>query len=297
MREEVKSLAMNNQMTDHQNDRVTAGRRRRSRIGTERANTLGLRFITLTALLLTAAAVAQDTPDFCILPYRCPTAARLMPQVGQRGTQVTLLMIGARLQKIEDVVFYRSGLRFVGYELLKEIPEDHSMQLKSTPAGTAVALTLRIADDCPLGEHHLRIRTNDQLSEMVSFWITPFRCVAEANVGNDSEGKTNGDVDHAQPVELNSTVYGYHLKQNTMDNDWFRVELEKGQRLTVEVWSSCLGFQHFGAMSDTKITVHGPDKKFLAAVDDTSLSDMDPILNLAAPATGTYYINIHQNMD
>lgn len=256
-----------------------------------------LNLVLLAFTLLTPTAQAEETPDFCILPYRCPTVARLMPQVGQRGTQVQLLMIGARLQQIEDVVFYGPGLHFEGYELLEQIPHDLSMELKSTPAGTAVTLKLRIDDDCPLGEHYLRVRTNDQLSEMVSFWVTPFPCVPESNLGNDTNDRTNGDIDHAQPVKLNTTVYGYHLKQRTMDDDWFCVDLQQGQRLTVEVWSSVLGFQHFGAMTDTRITVHGPDKTFLATVDDTSLSDMDPILNITVKQSGTYYIDIHQNMD
>ncbi len=257
--------------------------------------------ILATLAILTALssepAAADERPEFCILPYRCPTAARLMPQVGQRGTQTTLLMIGARLQKIEDVVFYRPGLQFIGYELVEEIPDDNTMQMKPTPAGTAVALTLKIDADCPLGEHQLRIRTDDQLSEMVTFWVSPFPCVAETRMGHDQDGNTNGDIENAQPVELNNTVYGYHPKQSTMDDDWYSVDLKKGQRLTVEVWSSCLGFQHFGAMSDTKITLHGPDKQFFTSVDDTSLRDMDPILNILAPESGTYYINIHQNMD
>ena len=171
------------------------------------------------------------------------------------------------------------------------------MDMRPTPEGTAVELKLKIADDCPLGEHHFRIRTDDQLSEMVSFWVTPFPCVVESNVGQDGDKKSNGDIENAQPVQLNTTVYGYHPQQTTMDHDWFRVDLKKDQRLTVEVWSSCFGFQFHGGMSDTQITVHGPDKKFLAAVDDTSLTDMDPILNIRAPEHGTYYINIHQNMD
>ena len=108
-----------------------------------------------------------------------------------------MLMIGARLQKIEDVVFYRPGLQFVGYKLLEKRPNDIHMDMRPTPEGTAVELKLKIADDCPLGEHHFRIRTDDQLSEMVSFWVTPFPCVVESNVGQDGDKKSNGDIENA----------------------------------------------------------------------------------------------------
>ena len=76
-----------------------------------------------------------------------------------------------------------------------------------------------------------------------------------------------------------------------------RSSYRKGQRLTVEVWSSCLGFQHFRGMSDIAVTVYGPDQKKVAYADDTSLRGMDPILNMTAPESGTYFVNIHQSMD
>ena len=264
---------------------------------------LGFRRQTILRSLATAATftflllASANAQDFCIFPYRCPTAARISPQVGQRGTEVTLLLQGARLQEIEDVLFYSPGLKYVGFKPLDQVPDDIHQKPKATPAGTAAALTLEIAEDCPLGEHFLRIRTSDELSEMLSFWVTPFRCVAEAHVGHDAPGNTNGSIDNAQPIELGTSVYGYHPKNSTIDYDYYSVELQEGQRLTVEVWSSCLGFQHFRGMSDIAVTVYGPDQKKVAYADDTSLRGMDPILNMTAPESGTYFVNIHQSMD
>ena len=50
-------------------------------------------------------------------------------------------------------------------------------------------------------------------------------------------------------------------------------------------------------MSDIAVTVYDPDRKKVAYADDTSLRDMDPILNMTAPETGTYFVNIHPSMD
>ena len=256
-----------------------------------------LLYSALFSSLLCSPATAQERPDFCIFPYRCPTAARISPQVGQRGTRVTLLLQGARLQEIEDVLFYQPGLRYVGFKPVEQVPDDTNQKLKPTPAGTAAALTLEISKDCPLGEHFLRIRTSDELSEIVSFWVSPFQCVGEAHLGHDGPGNTNGTIETAQPIELNTSVYGYHPSYSTIDYDFYSVGLKKGQRLTVEVWSSGLGYQHFRGMSDIAITVYGPDHKRVAYVDDSSLRDMDPLLDIQVEESGTYYISIHQNMD
>ena len=240
---------------------------------------------------------AQERPEFCIFPYRCPIAARLSPQVGQTGSEVKLLLQGARLQEIQEVLFYRSGITFVGFEPAALVPDDiHQMPIDA-PEGTAAWLTLKIADDCPLGEHFLRVRTSDALSEMVSFWVTPFPCVAEQHLGHDSATSSNGSIETAQQIALGNSVYGYHPKNSTMDHDFYAVDLDQGQRLTVEVWSSCLGYQHFRAMSDIAITVYDSDGKRIAAVDDSSLMGMDPILNITVERAGKYFVNIHQSMD
>ena len=78
-----------------------------------RCQTVVLRGLATAAtftLLLLASATAQETPDFCIFPYRCPTAARISPQVGQRGKQVTLLLQGARLQGNRGRPVLQSGI-------------------------------------------------------------------------------------------------------------------------------------------------------------------------------------------
>ena len=253
--------------------------------------------VSLLACDLSHSCSGQERPEFCVFPYRCPIAARLSPQVGQQGTEVRILLQGARLQEIQEVLFYRPGIRFVGFEPASKVPDDiHQMPIDARE-GTAAWLTFQIEEDCPLGEHFLRVRTSDALSEMVSFWVTPFPCVAEQHLGHDSATASNGSIEMAQQVALGSSVYGYHPKNSTIDHDYYAVDLTAGQRFTVEVWSSCLGYQHFRAMSDIAITMYDPDGKRIAAVDDSSLMGMDPILNLTVERTGKYFVNIHQSMD
>ncbi|MEM1296590.1 MAG: PPC domain-containing protein, partial [Verrucomicrobiota bacterium] len=250
----------------------------------------------LSSVNLCVPVQGNDEPD-CIFPYICPTAGRINPQVGERGSEVKALLLGTRLERIEEFLFYDSGIEVVDYQPVDQIPHDNHGSLSPTPAGTAVELTLRIAEDCRLGEHFFRLRTHEALSEMLSFWVSPFPCVPEIDWAHDRKDKGNGTMAHAQPVELGSTVFGYHPSYSTMDHDFYSVEMEEGQRLTVEVWSACLGFEFHRGLTDCAITIYGPDKKKLLSVDDTSLRDMDPIVSLRAPESGVYYINIHQNMD
>ncbi|MCR9200827.1 MAG: PPC domain-containing protein [Planctomycetaceae bacterium] len=250
------------------------------------------------AALISVSAVADEKPPFCIFPYSCPTAGRIDPPVGQRGATHKALLLGARLQQIEEFLFYDAGIEVIAHRPVAQIPHDIHGDLRPTPAGTAVELTLKIADDCRVGEHFFRLRTHEALSEMLSFWVTPFPCIKEHHWAHDRTANGgNGRPDLAQPVKRDVTVIGYHPAYATMDHDFYAVELQQGERLTVEVWSACLGFHFHGGLTDCAITVYDPDQKKLAYCDDTSLRDMDPIVSLTAPRTGTYYVNIHQNMD
>lgn len=249
------------------------------------------------AVTLISPALAQEKLEFCTFPYSCPIAGRLNPQVGEQGSTTKITLIGGRLQEIEEFFFYQPGIKVVDWRPLDVIPSDMRGDDRKMPEGTAVELTLEIADDCPLGEHFMRLRTKEALSEMVSFWVSPFPCVPEKDWAHDSADKGNGEMVRAQQIELGTTVYGYHPSYSTMDHDFYAVDLEEGENLTVEVWSACLGFDFHDGITDCAITVYDPDQKKIAYVDDTSLRDMDPIVSLKAEKAGPYYVNIHQNMD
>ena len=253
--------------------------------------------IILVLACLRSAACPQEKLDFCVFPYSCPTAGRITPQVGERGSLTKAVLIGGRLERIEEFIFYDEGIRVVDHRPVAEIPHENHGGARKMPPGTAVELTLEIAPDCRLGEHFFRLRTHENLSEMLSFWVSPFPCVAEVHWTHDRDGAGNGTIGQAQEVELGTTVFGFHPAYSTMDNDFFAVELEKGQRLTVEVWSACLGFDFQGGLTDCAITVYGPGREKIAYCDDTSLRDMDPIVSLEAVESGVHFVNVHQNMD
>src|SRR6185436_19594281 len=80
-----------------------------------------------------------------------PHLTALNPTGAQRGTEAELTFTGERLQDTEEIICYEPGIE-IG-------------KLKLATNQTAVA-QVRIAPDCPLGEHHLRLRAATGLSEL-----------------------------------------------------------------------------------------------------------------------------------
>jgi hypothetical protein len=140
-----------------------------------------------------------------------------------------------------------------------------------------VTVALEAAPDCRLGEHPFRLRTRGGASELRTFRISPFPVVAEK--------EPNDDLKEAQPVPLNVSVAGV-IEAAGVDS--YAVTLKKGERLAAEVEGVRLG----GALTDTVLTVFGPDGKRLATVDDTPLFRQDPFVTLIAPADGVYTVQV-----
>ena len=88
-----------------------------------------------------------------------PTVEFVAPGAGQRGTEFTLRLVGARLGKPLEVLLYQPG---VVCSKLAGVNDNET------------TLTLKAAGDCPLGEHAFRLRTAGGLSELKTFRVTPF---------------------------------------------------------------------------------------------------------------------------
>lgn len=189
-----------------------------------------------------------------------PTVESVAPGVGQRGTEFTLTLVGARLDKPQEVLLYNSGVTVTKLTAMSE---------------NEAKVTLKSAADAPLGEHPFRIRTAGGVSELRVFRLTSFKVIAET----EPNDKT------AQEIPLNVTVTGATESGGV---DRFAVKLKKGERLSAEVE----GVRLAADTTDTALTVTGPDGKALATSDDTALFHQDPFTSLIAPADGVYTIEV-----
>lgn len=184
-----------------------------------------------------------------------PRLNSITPPGAQRGTEVEVKFNGERLDDAQEVVFYGSGIEVV--------------DLKTNKA------RLKVASDCRLGEHHVRIRCASGISDLRLFYVGPF--------ASTNEVEPNNDPAKAQPIPLNATVQG---AAGGEDLDYFQVSAKKGQPIAVEIESMRLG----RALLDPFVSIQTKDGKVLASSDDAPLLAQDAALSIVAPADGEYTI-------
>jgi hypothetical protein len=190
---------------------------------------------------------------------------QVYPRGGQRGTEVNLVFAGGRLADAKEVLFYSPGFTVNKLEVVND---------------GQVKAAVKIAPDCRLGEHIVRLRTATGVSEMRTFWVGPFPVV--------DEKEPNSDFDKPQAIPLNVTVQG---QVDSEDNDYFSVQLKKGQRLSVEIEGMRLG----NAFFDPYVAILDSKRFELAATDDAPLLGQDACASIVAPADGTYVIQVRDS--
>jgi len=213
------------------------------------------------AAMAAAAAVAVG-PVRAVAPNFTLTA----PAGAQRGTTVEVTLRGERLADTQEIFFYDRGIE------LAEIV---------SATERAVKVKLRIAPDCRLGEHALRLRTASGISALRLFFVGPFATVEEK--------ENNNERAKAQPVALDRTVEGTIAAEDT---DWFAVEAKAGQRISLEIEGARLG----RTMFDPIISLHDATGRALATSDDTPLLGHDAHLSCVVPADGTYAVQVRDRV-
>lgn len=194
-----------------------------------------------------------------------PRLSGTVPKGGQRGTEMEIKFQGNRLDDAKEILFYSPGFQVTKIEEAK---------------ASQVLAKVKIAPDCRLGEHCLRVRTASGVTEIQTFFVGPFPNVLEQ--------EPNNEVAKAQKVPLNSTVEGVVDRE---DMDCFLVEAKKGQRLSVEVEGVRLGYTLF----DPAVVIQDTKGTILAQSDDTALFLQDPAVSILAPQDGTYMIQVRES--
>jgi hypothetical protein len=193
-----------------------------------------------------------------------PELKDIVPTGGQRGTELEVSFVGERLQDAEEILCYDSGIQVLKLNLV---------------TNKLVKAQLKIAPDCSLGEHYLRVRTTPGVSELRTFLVGPFPVIEEVEPNNEPQ--------KAQPVQPNTTVEGVIKNE---DVDCFAVEMKTGQRLSAEVEGVRLGRTLF----DSRLSILDSDGKVLDDVDDTWLGRQDPFVSLVVPRDGRYVVRLRE---
>ena len=192
-----------------------------------------------------------------------PRLANILPTGGQRGTELEVRFTGQRLDDTREIVFYTPGLSVASME----------------PGTNSLKATLKIAPDCRLGEHQIRLRTATGVSELRTFWVSPYTNVTEL--------EPNSELAKAQRLQINCTVAGTIPSE---DMDFYVVTAAKGQRLTAEVEGMRLGRGTF----DPYVCIQDKTGKILDAAEDSALGFQDGVASILAPEDGDYFVQVRE---
>src|SRR3954469_1168289 len=206
-------------------------------------------FVIVTSLLFSVTASATS-----------PRITGITPTGAQRGMELELRFNGSRLDDAQEIVFYEPGIEVVKMDSSKT---------------NVIKAEVKIAADCPLGEHHLRIRTASGVSELRTFQVGTFPAVKEV--------EPNNAITNAQTIAANSTVSGSIASE---DVDYYAISAKKGQRISAEVEGIRLGLAAF----DSFMSIQDPKGTVIASSDDTSLLLQDSLLSIIAPEDGVYTV-------
>lgn len=228
------------------------------------------------ALFVAATAATAGTPRL----------AKLTPPGGQRGTTVEVEFSGKHLDAPREILFYESGISVESLEMVETAVAPNGKTVPVEP-GLRVRAKLKIAADCPLGAHGLRLRTADGLTEYHRFFVGPFPTVEEGEVPT----KRNDTHATATAVSPNVTVLG-KLNEPT-DVDLYRVEVKRGQRVSAEIEAARLGVER--GIPDLHLAIYDADGKKLAAADDSALFVQDPVLSVLADRDGAYFVEVRHS--
>ena len=194
-----------------------------------------------------------------------PSLGAIRPVGGQRGTELEITLSGARLGDTQEIIYYQPGITTVSLKKL----DDNSVRAK-----------IKIAPDCLLGLHDVRVRTATGISELRTFSVGALKEI--------NETEPNNDFAAPQPIPMNVTVNGI---ADNEDVDYFVVEAKKGERISAEVEGLRLGISEF----DPYVAILDAKRFELGVSDDAALAWRDGFTAIIAPQDGKYIIQVRES--
>jgi hypothetical protein len=194
-----------------------------------------------------------------------PALSAIRPVGGQRGTELEITLSGARLGDAQEIIYYQPGITTVSLKKL----DDNSVRAK-----------IKIAPDCLLGLHDVRLRTATGISELRTFSVGALKEI--------NETEPNNDFALPQAIPMNVTVNGI---ADNEDVDYFVVEAKKGERISAEVEGLRLGISEF----DPYVAIMDAKRFELGVSDDAALAWRDGFTAIIAPQDGKYIIQVRES--
>jgi len=195
-----------------------------------------------------------------------PVVRETLPSGVQRGAESVVTIHGGNLDNPQELLLYDKGVTV--------------KSLEANDKGNRVKVTLQVAADCKLGEQRARLRSDQGLSPLFTFYVGQYPTVEEKEPNNDFAAP--------QKVAMGSTVQGVIDNE---DLDYFAVEAKKGQRVSVEIEAIRLG----GQMTDPYVAILDSKRFELDSADDTPLLKQDGYASVIAPEDGVYTVLVRDS--
>lgn len=213
----------------------------------------------LAALVLSGGILKAASPDF----------NSTIPRGGKVGSEVKIKVSGNRLDDAEEILFHGPGLSAKDLKVVN---------------GKTLEVTLAIAPDCRLGEHHFRIRCRSGISYARNFWVSQFP--------NHDEVEPNDDFAVPQKIPMNVTIEGEAKPEET---DFYQVTAKKGERLTVEVEGLRINNAGQNIAIDPYVAILNKDRFEIASSDGSALLKQESILSIEVPEDGDYIVEVRDS--
>ncbi len=219
----------------------------------------------ITSISIPAIAISTLLAATSVSKAASPSLGAIRPVGGQRGTELEITLSGARLGDAQEIFWYQAGIETLAITKV----DDNNVKAK-----------IKIAPDCALGLHDLRVRTATGISELRTFSVGAFP--------ETQEKEPNNDFAAPQPISMNTVVNGV---ADNEDVDYFVVEAKAGERISAEVEGIRLGITHF----DPYVAIMDSKRFELASSDDAALVWQDGSASVLAPEDGQYIIQVRES--
>ena len=213
----------------------------------------------LASLALSGTFVEAASPDL----------NTTIPRGGKAGSEVTISVLGSRLSDAEEVIFHYPGITAKDLKVVDDKKVD---------------VTLVIAPNCRLGEHHLRIRCRSGISYARNFWVSQFPNVAEV--------EPNDDFALPQKISMNVTIEGEAKPEET---DYYQISVKKGDRISVEIEGLRINNINQNIAIDPYVAILNKDRFEIASADGSALLKQESVLSIEAPEDGDYIVEVRDS--
>lgn len=213
----------------------------------------------LSALVLSGGILNAASPDF----------STSIPRGGKAGSEVKVTIMGNRLSDAEEILFHQPGMSFKDLKVVDD---------------KKVEVTLVIAPDCRLGEHHFRVRCRSGISFARNFWVSQFP--------NHDEVEPNDDFAAPQKIPMNVTIEAEAKPEET---DYYQISVKKGERISVEVEGLRINNIPQNIAIDPYVSILNKDRFEIASADGSALLKQESVLSILAPEDGDYIVEVRDS--